>query len=377
MTSQKEIKAGVIAFGKEIEAKYGVKLSHQWLLEQTAKHLAGVSHWGVMKGALPEETVVVDRALAFDGSEEEPSDYKLQADHDSCWIKVDSIAVYVRRTDEGVVVDLFAQDVCEQSIGSTYAFFTDAEAEFAEFNDIELDDVAEWVAQQSSVVFDQESPASRFEWLKRYQAEHVSAEPSVDRQESPVIADEPSLTAISLLSHLTNTHRADWFEWYHPAATAFDLRFVNKDRHASVVFTPGVIELIKVKVDGNVIWSGPLESAIAEVPEDWKDQNALSVASLKTTYGKEHPWFTKPIFESPYSELIGEFSYWDWVSNRVNADQGLFVLYSSKNGFWDASTCMWEAKESATRYSRKQLEELVFLGKVPEATGFDHQWLDV
>ena len=47
----------------------------------------------------------------------------------STWIKVDNIAVYVRRTDEGVVVDLYAdgqEDADAAFIGGTWVGFAEA-----------------------------------------------------------------------------------------------------------------------------------------------------------------------------------------------------------------------------------------------------------
>lgn len=51
-------------------------------------------------------------------------DYRLPPEQDSVWIEVDSLVCYVRRTDEGVVVDIFANgQEMENAIASTYAFF--------------------------------------------------------------------------------------------------------------------------------------------------------------------------------------------------------------------------------------------------------------
>lgn len=52
-------------------------------------------------------------------------DYTLQGT--SVWITVGNISVYVRRTDEGVVIDLYpaAREV-DECLGSTYAYFSEA-----------------------------------------------------------------------------------------------------------------------------------------------------------------------------------------------------------------------------------------------------------
>lgn len=55
-------------------------------------------------------------------------DYELPANQDSVWITVNNISVYIRRTDEGVVVDLYpAQREMDECLTSTYAFFAEAE----------------------------------------------------------------------------------------------------------------------------------------------------------------------------------------------------------------------------------------------------------
>jgi hypothetical protein len=60
-------------------------------------------------------------------AEKGPAEYTLRPDVDSVWITVDKFSVYVRRTDEGVVVDIFALDhENEEALASTYAFTQEA-----------------------------------------------------------------------------------------------------------------------------------------------------------------------------------------------------------------------------------------------------------
>lgn len=52
------------------------------------------------------------------------NEYSLNEESESVWITVDTLSVYVCRTEEGVVVDIFVLD--KESlppIASTYAFF--------------------------------------------------------------------------------------------------------------------------------------------------------------------------------------------------------------------------------------------------------------
>lgn len=56
----------------------------------------------------------------------EDSDYILNKDFRSAWVTVDNLSVYISRTDEGVVVDLYPHgDENNDPLGSTYAFFSD------------------------------------------------------------------------------------------------------------------------------------------------------------------------------------------------------------------------------------------------------------
>jgi hypothetical protein len=59
----------------------------------------------------------------------EGSDYTLHPDAQSCWVTVDNVAVYIKRTDEGVVVDLYPNGYEAQidSIAGTYVFFQEVE----------------------------------------------------------------------------------------------------------------------------------------------------------------------------------------------------------------------------------------------------------
>ncbi len=61
---------------------------------------------------------------------DQPNDYTLLEGARSVWITVGNIAVYVYRTDEGVVVDLYpASREMATSVGSTWALFSEVEAD--------------------------------------------------------------------------------------------------------------------------------------------------------------------------------------------------------------------------------------------------------
>lgn len=57
-------------------------------------------------------------------------DYVLNPEDAFCWITVGNISVYLKRTDEGVVVDLYPKgDEFSEPLASTYAYFAEAEPE--------------------------------------------------------------------------------------------------------------------------------------------------------------------------------------------------------------------------------------------------------
>lgn len=56
------------------------------------------------------------------------TDYLLEPGATSCWITVDNISVYIVRTDEGVVVDLYAKGrESDESLAGTWALNQEAE----------------------------------------------------------------------------------------------------------------------------------------------------------------------------------------------------------------------------------------------------------
>ena len=69
-------------------------------------------------------------------NKDQNTEYTLKEAYPSCWVTVNNISVYIVRTDEGVVVDLYALG-CEDeqaSIGSTWAMFQEASEEINERN---------------------------------------------------------------------------------------------------------------------------------------------------------------------------------------------------------------------------------------------------
>jgi hypothetical protein len=70
-------------------------------------------------------------ALILDLAAGDGADYILKEDHNSCWITVGNLSVYVVRTDEGVSVDVYPHFKEAESgpISSLWALFADAETD--------------------------------------------------------------------------------------------------------------------------------------------------------------------------------------------------------------------------------------------------------
>lgn len=66
---------------------------------------------------------------------EETSDYEMSPKATSIWVGLKDFSVYIVRTDEGVVVDIFARG-CEddECLASTYAFDQEAKEVIEERN---------------------------------------------------------------------------------------------------------------------------------------------------------------------------------------------------------------------------------------------------
>lgn len=73
----------------------------------------------------------MDQVLSLKDSliRETEHDYVLDPARSNVWITVGNISVYVKRTDEGVVVDLFplGHENDDPSLATAYAFFEEAE----------------------------------------------------------------------------------------------------------------------------------------------------------------------------------------------------------------------------------------------------------
>lgn len=65
------------------------------------------------------------RCLKYNGD----SDYTLDQNSDSVWITVKGFSVYIKKTDEGVVCDIFekGKESSYDSLASTYVFDSELE----------------------------------------------------------------------------------------------------------------------------------------------------------------------------------------------------------------------------------------------------------
>lgn len=83
------------------------------------------------------------------------ADYALSKDHQSCWITVDNIAVYVARQDEGVSVSLYPKGVADaESLSETWATFAEAQEIIAKESDRDLADADLFICATCKGTFD-------------------------------------------------------------------------------------------------------------------------------------------------------------------------------------------------------------------------------
>lgn len=69
----------------------------------------------------------------------EETDAEIDENAESTWISVKDFSIYIKKTDEGVVVDVYARGYEDcNSIASTYAFDSEAK-EMQEEDDCEVD----------------------------------------------------------------------------------------------------------------------------------------------------------------------------------------------------------------------------------------------
>lgn len=94
-----------------------------------------------------------------------------------CWITVGNVSLCItNESDENhpdangnaVRVEAYPLGAEEQLIEAMSVEQEDAECEFCEAHEIDIEDVAEWVGLHYKVNFYAESPAKRNEWLTRY-----------------------------------------------------------------------------------------------------------------------------------------------------------------------------------------------------------------
>lgn len=106
-------------------------------------------------------------ALVQENPDEAGSDFKLVRGR-GCWISMGAFSVHPYLTDEGVVVDIYAKSAEDESLASTYAFDSDAEAAFCEHHGMDLNEALEWAQGSTGSALESASSSQRMKWLRRY-----------------------------------------------------------------------------------------------------------------------------------------------------------------------------------------------------------------
>lgn len=190
---QKELKKLAVSIVRNVSCMgfrnaAGHAMTFRQGLDVVAK-LGGMKAWQTVAAMKP-----VKGALTPDGKPGEfHRDYVLE-DSESVWISVKGHSICIIPTDDGVIVDVYAKGAENGgTTASTYAFDTDAEATYCEDNEIDLDDVAEWVGLHHMKNFDTESPVQRMDWLHRYVEAHGigGAESELDDTTKSILDELP------------------------------------------------------------------------------------------------------------------------------------------------------------------------------------------
>lgn len=121
-------------------------------------------------------------ALEQENPHESGSDYVL-VNGRSCWLTMGVFSVNPYLTDEGIVVDVFANGAESEAIGSTWALFSDAEEELVSDLDIDVDEAEAWARSQGCKHFDALPSTERTNWLWKF-SEAKSAEALQAREDA-------------------------------------------------------------------------------------------------------------------------------------------------------------------------------------------------
>lgn len=100
----------------------GLSFTYAQALEAVAR-MHGYASWQTMSADPSFTDELAVKAVSS-------NELELKKNHDSVWVGVDSISAAITRTDEGVVVDLYAKGQEEEgALTSTYLYFHEAEAQ--------------------------------------------------------------------------------------------------------------------------------------------------------------------------------------------------------------------------------------------------------
>lgn len=127
---------------KNFLASKGIEFSHSDALELLSASL-GMKNFQTLRPHLEtsDETVsqpVTPQALTQVGLEHE---YEMSLAHQRAWIKVDNLDVALIRTDEGLVVDVFAHGSSEDTVATTWVLTNEVVGEHLnEVEDLSEDD---------------------------------------------------------------------------------------------------------------------------------------------------------------------------------------------------------------------------------------------
>lgn len=66
--------------------------------------------------------------VPLEHDKDSPDDFDFVLIGDYCWITVKNLSVYIKKTDEGVAIDIYPNhDACQEPISGTWVLFSEAE----------------------------------------------------------------------------------------------------------------------------------------------------------------------------------------------------------------------------------------------------------
>lgn len=168
----------------------GIELQHTAALEAVAR-ISGFTDWQAMAA---DQKMQAERDAEYPpllqlepGNDNSNFVYVANPHNKGAWVAIGNISAYLKPTDEGVVVDLFALGAEDRgSETSTYLHYQEALDALCENLGVEEEMVAAWAKSTHNVDFDKQTPARKSELAKEF----AEQQPAAPQQPAPESSEE-------------------------------------------------------------------------------------------------------------------------------------------------------------------------------------------